>query len=938
MSILLNQKTGDLLPNTSDILLINTIASQINNLKNWDENSLDIHLPESKFNKKDIDDISDQIKTFINKKSQDELNKLATDEFGNRKRLTEEQLEEISKSGKFKVKSEMFEGKDHVWQLTKFLQKGNDNINNNKNGKIINSLNNIYSSLNYLKGERKVTFMNGIKNVGYSLYQLMDKLIGMPKKVNQYSSRNILNILETERLLQLFDKLNITQDCKKRFLENEMITTTLLDGTIINLLLYNNNVSIKELEKNYIEFNDKWQKNRELRRDIYMKEITKGNSTIDYRKTMNLVIIKENEERENHLLNIINESLNESDKSTLLNYIKAKKTIRDHYANRETKYENDYRLFKMKLERENPILSKVEMWRNKKCEEFKKEWNKKYSIEKTNLEISSELNGQFKYLFDEYLNFYNSPETKNQIKFLNKKKKCAEEYTWTFEFKGKELKEIKTTTNYFGWRFANFALRASTWFFNGTGILINELLFGNFGLSSLFGNNKEYNSREIKTWFGRIYDLIQNIKESRASFLNKPDKGFLGKTVTNIGNIIWNYLFKGLIGIPFIFLAHPVITLLLSCLYGGLIGTSFIWAPLGSILYYLCNLMFFDTDSGSDDVYLLPLLNILVKEFSVKGIGQIVLSIFASLGKVTLGSSQYILAHINSVLNKLYDKLMFEIIIKNFSRVPSEDTFAAKRIEGVELSKDHYYEINYETALILLSIRLEELELESFSKYCESYVNHFLNEANTFYEQFNTIGLQLNTNSNPYTNIRETRDNLIQKIKKIFKKYKEDHQYLNINHIKNKKIKMTNDDLNKTLILGQKYAKDFIENKIFKYMNEDKRKQFWKNNSVFENDWAELTKKILATSINNDILVPIENVDNRGFKLKINEEKLSSIFKNLFENINDPLDSFEIIEPHNKITEFEKVNDTIDINNLKHYKYDAEKYIFIDYDILKKNN
>jgi hypothetical protein len=53
-----------------------------------------------------------------------DLDEIALDQSGNRKKLNQKQLDDIRATGEFEVESKYFPGKYHRWELAKWLQKG----------------------------------------------------------------------------------------------------------------------------------------------------------------------------------------------------------------------------------------------------------------------------------------------------------------------------------------------------------------------------------------------------------------------------------------------------------------------------------------------------------------------------------------------------------------------------------------------------------------------------------------------------------------------------------------------------------------------------------------------------------------------------------------------------------------------------------------------
>jgi len=223
-----------------------------------------------------------------------------------------------------------------------------------------------------------------------------------------------------------------------------------------------------------------------------------------------------------------------------------------------------------------------------------------------------------------------------------------------------------------------------------------------------------------------------------------------------------------------------------------------------------------------------------------------------------------------------------------------------------------------------MSLYLEELEMDAFEKYCERYISQKENNLINFYNNFRDLGFRLNESSEPYKSINQTKINLIKKVKKLIR----NENRLNLNDIKNKRIKLSRKDMNETLALGSVFCKKFVEERIFKNMTEYEIKSFWQKYSVFEGDWLELAKRLLSITINKDILSPME--DDNGFRLNINNDNVKTIFYNLFENIVDPLEKYGIIIPNIK-------NEDLDINHYDINPINWNQNVFIEEKFIRVN-
>lgn len=141
----------------------------------------------------------------------DELEELAVDFDGKRKRLSKEQLNSIWKTGEFDVPSLNFPGQTHKWRLTKLLQVGTERSN-----KDFYNMLSIALKLVIITAKRRFTsnyfsIKAGFKSIWKGIVKLFDILIGLP-------SMDIVPYdLDAEERKFLISELKIDDGEKEKF-------------------------------------------------------------------------------------------------------------------------------------------------------------------------------------------------------------------------------------------------------------------------------------------------------------------------------------------------------------------------------------------------------------------------------------------------------------------------------------------------------------------------------------------------------------------------------------------------------------------------------------------------------------------------------------------------------------------------------------------------
>ncbi|KAL4240910.1 hypothetical protein ACF0H5_001692 [Mactra antiquata] len=143
----------------------------------------------------------------------DELDTVATDPYGNLKKLTDEQLQSIWDKGEFEVASVNFPGQVHRWRLTKLLQKGSHNAHNSLLDDtalalrllIITAKNRIISPV--------FSLSESVASWGRGLWKLLDILFGMPST----SPGDIEQKIRLEHQRYLIAELDVKSNYRQGF-------------------------------------------------------------------------------------------------------------------------------------------------------------------------------------------------------------------------------------------------------------------------------------------------------------------------------------------------------------------------------------------------------------------------------------------------------------------------------------------------------------------------------------------------------------------------------------------------------------------------------------------------------------------------------------------------------------------------------------------------
>jgi len=166
---------------------------------------------------------------------------------------------------------------------------------------------------------------------------------------------------------------------------------------------------------------------------------------------------------------------------------------------------------------------------------------------------------------------------------------------------------VSNSSSYPGWRLVNIFLCMFLMLNNGAYYLCNNLIYGRYGLRSMFGFVPFSTGLSVDptdgtvcpecpylTWFGRLKLLWQNIFESRKNFEEDTRTGILNRGFSRIFNMAYNYFFKGIIGSICILVSHPLLFVIHST--ANLLGIALmpLMAIVFSFMYYLINILILD--------------------------------------------------------------------------------------------------------------------------------------------------------------------------------------------------------------------------------------------------------------------------------------------------------------------------------------------------------
>ncbi len=938
----------------TDQIIIDIIKKRLDDFQDWNPETFDFNVPVSIFSEEPE---TININSLIAPPVFDELKILARDPDNNSIRLNNSQLQELRTKGKFNVPSKNFEGQNHVWTVSKFLQSGTDNIKESFfDGLASASEHYVICIPDRIHRSKHFSIKNSLIEIKTGLCNIPGFIIGRKMKKNEHANHVIhtkLNeYVESEIVNTLIKSDNHDRQILFEFENGEHMGVS---SSMYNLL-------IKKIKKPYDEFMQLWDKSA-ASREKHLYEKYKG-TDMTKDEIIKHVVNQENQILQQKILELVNYVLPPHDAIILTNLFTCVYELRNLVAKYNRDKAEAIEKYQVLLQNKYHILYRIDKWKSRKINKFEKQWLKEHPIEDRLLLIAENFVGQEKHIFTNHIKIKKSNKYIELQKKLNQAIIPERSYThkyriwnhkkWniTKKYNGFSIDKyniIKTSTEKNGWRITNLLKRSSRFMNNGSYVLLTNMLTGAYGLRSLFGFddfNSDYKLSETgiiipryryKTWFGRIRNLWKNISQSRTDFENKTENGILGKTFTRIFNVLYNYIIKGVIGTGMIAIGHPILVIINTIV--ALVGTvtSPIWAVIASIIIYLWCIFIYDIDApDSQEYHMFPLVRTFFKKLLLGGLGQFIASLVVIISQVFVGAFSLTWTMIRTISRYCYDFFVYHLLLRHKAKIPSNDDFLVKRISGPGLSSKYFYLIDHRTALIMVQYVLEEMEMQAYKQETKARIVEPRNNLVQFYNQFNSLGLQINNNSDQIKNFTKTRDQLETKLKKIENDYWSNHK-IKGSFKKNNRLRMDNENLSIAVKYASELCESYVNSNILPRLDETSQSMFWIDKKLEENDWNGLATHCLVSAFSSDIIQPYENTDKEGFHLNVKKMKAKKFLSKLFDG-NPPenlqTEDFSLLaNPSNIESDIQLITP----NNLLS-KYIYESMLFLNDDFFKKEN
>ena len=380
---------------------------------------------------------------------------------------------------------------------------------------------------------------------------------------------------------------------------------------------------------------------------------------------------------------------------------------------------------------------------------------------------------------------------------------------------------------------------------------------------------------KVETVISTFLLVLKSIKDDRNSFEAQPDTGFFGKKFTRFCNLLYNYIFKlFFVGFFLVLVCYPVL-IVFNVIFSLLLAISACaWMPFLLILVKLWQVFFYDFDNeGCHEGYrsntfeILPLFGEFFITFGYNCVFQIFFAIFLLILKPILFVLIIVFGILRFILRSIYDVFMMLFVLL-FGRVPASDTSIAFKISGPVVSQKYFDKICVLDGLKAYVGALERIELSQYEEEIKRNLKKNYSEVTKFFRNLN-MPFGISTNLNHFD---EKNENFMKKknfANLMTLKNGEEKLLKNLNGLLDKRRKQLTE--NSHLYNVRFNAKDLETLKISckevlkTFITRRNMRNHWKNvDFMDENEMEKVNEEMMRNSINNAILEPFEEIDERA--------------------------------------------------------------------------
>lgn len=841
--------------------------------------------------------------------------------------LTSKQMDEIFKTGKFKIESTIPD-LPYEWYITKWIIKGTDNIYKDFIDAVGLSFYLIYK-MKYrfiYTGNLGFSFQDSFKAIWTGLKEAASCFVGLPSYEYKRQDHLVIKSLQKEFVQQFMQEY-----------PNFNIDIFLPEVTQQIKLVSEAFEAMWEKESHDIEqrlFEGRIT-NEEVKNQLYKLRIEKALDFLD----------KIHEEGD--LTQFNREILTHNLCQRIKEYFLAHNIVDKNFLIENAKIIDVKNEIEVGIQNEFNVRSRVQEWKNNKINNVQALRIKEIKKETEGI-IMSEL--QANNIDEPFILFaknctYQDIYTEMFNKSIESNLKMVPSMYFSVGFyyitpkevylhtedDGREIYKIKEgyfwkmPSSYPFWRFPLYVVRYFGFSYN-IAITAWRMIFNNrFGLSSFY-KDKIIDSYECDPQTGaltptegastlksNLSKLCTSITEDRDNFENSPDDSFFGKNCARIFNIIYNYIIKTFVAFFAFMIGYPIVIFLWTIFWFIVLISCYVWGLIAIVFLAMFNLFILDIDYPGKDGHGLGLIPIIFYTILVKFVFQFAATIFLLVGQPLLAILVFFLGALRLVFRFMYDCFMY-LIIYLFAKTPISDSFLAWKISGPGLTRKYFNHIEITEALTVVHAYLEKCELLNFKNQVSFLLEEpYRKNAHSIAKHFIHYDLKFQPNPELLESIKFYKDKLINSI------YDRVQFFPRV-----KNVKFTNDELTTLKISSREYIRDYVTSHRMEYLFDEYK--------IPKNSWGKLNEIILVQTFGEQVLESFTDMD---FKIEIKRE----------ENLNFDGIKFHIVEKSGinyiKNKNLQKKIHDIELNNLEIreiYNPGTNRFLYLNISILNEND
>jgi len=819
-----------------------------------------------------------------NNNSRNELRSLAMGR-GGRKKLNEEQKQELRKTGRFAIASEAFPGKNHIWQVAAWLQRGSDYYQGQQQQILIDLFNAVYG----LPTQVATNVYEGVVGIASSVIRIPQVLFGFIDRKRKFSDSSIQQIYRDRLVKMLKEDLehipegdSVSSWAGKKYRSRS--TGEVYDFALHDQDLWNQISGILQKIENIVD--REWKKKAVILRDTLESEREeKGDEATMYTDQEIEEIIQE--ERSKMLYSAVREKAGSIPVELLIRHFEAMEIVKAVTAKAQHELAVATQEAGKLLDAENPIRSQNHQWRSANVQAIVSKQEK--MIDELPQVILEKLEkGGYKeqhYLLSKSLEF--KAEHWDTIKadlasiLVPKYSFELQRYYWSptsweiirntdGSYRAKKHTTYTVSSGYPFWKVINALIRVFTWTSNGALGLIVSAWCSPLSIRALlklepFCPYKKLDSKTgqlvtdqnttVNPFFYLFCQIWKNVFESRDRFEREPDSGFLGKGVTRIFNVIWTYGL-GVLGSVFLTVTYPTVILLNVALCLLLLGLAPIWGPAVAVLSYLFCLFVYDFDTNQIGAVLGWIYQIVWNLLKIGG--SLVMLIVVPLVSVLVT----LIRSLSNYTCSLSDWLFFHCVLRHLARLPDQNGFLIRRISGPGMRQEYCFQIAPEIAILALHSTLENKELDWYQSWVRLTskvpAKHATRTLNSVFKPYGTIS---NKSLFEFYDKKETA--LAQRLSLLIEHRNRESPISPLSNnvrLHHYKIRQEPAAHRQTLQMATSLCENFYTRRLFPYLDKKGIEQFWFQKGLVPDSapWDEIAKRALSELFGQGYLVPLE--------------------------------------------------------------------------------